>query len=271
MVAQTLRNLIYYPGESVSDIEAMASQPFTNVVLGQFHFSNTPGSTFGGLYWNDTAVGDISSDVWTAVQALPQTVSIQLGSAGNGTWTYIANNMDAAVKTLVAFISGGYGVSGIDLDPEPIGAVPLDVIYNFTLALGAAQQTTPFYISHVPVPWDETYYPQLYGPDYWPNMAAYVSWITPQWYGWTGADLVTVYENFWNQGPNGPSPTNGPQPGIVVAGQETNGTLSDLVSAIDALNTKYDSDWGGVGVWEYPTPGPTGEWADAISKALASG
>ena len=264
------RNLIYYPGASVDDLNAIASQPFTNVVLGQFHFSNTSGPTYGTLSWNDTAVSDVPADVWTAVQGLPQVVSFQLGSAGNGTWTYIANNIDAAAQTVVDFINGGYGVGGVDLDPEPIGAVPLDVILNFTIALGALQQSTPFYLSHVPVPWDNTYYPQLYGPANWPQISAFVSWITPQWYGSAGAELVTAYENFWNQGPDGPSPTEGPQPDILVAGQETgNTTLAQLVSAIQSLNTNYDSNWGGVGVWSYPTPDGTDDWSTAISKALS--
>lgn len=271
MNAQPLRNLVYYPGETASEIQAMATQPWTNVVLGQFHFSNTQGPTYGQLTWNDTPIDQITADVWSAVRSLPQIVSIQLGTAGNGTWAYIAANMDAAVTTLVGVITSTvYGIQGIDLDPEPIGAVPADVIYNFTLKLGAAQQTTPFYLSHVPVPWDTTYYPQLYGPAYWPGMAPYVDWITPQWYGSVGAGLVTSYEGFWSQGASGPtSGPSGPQPDILVGGQNSADTpLSSLTSAIATLNGHYGTNWGGIGLWAYPTPGPTGQWAQEISNAL---
>ena len=84
----------------------------------------------------------MSPNVWAAVRKLkqgpyPKIVSMQIGSAGNGTWDWIASNMDAAAKSLIEIVRGQYPIEGIDLDPEPIGAVALKTIYDFTLKLGS--------------------------------------------------------------------------------------------------------------------------------------
>lgn len=270
MSQQILRNLVYYPNGpsgTASDLAALAASPYySNVVLGQFHFDKNNGT----LSWNDTALADVSSDVWAAVAKLaegeyPKIVSMQIGSAGNGTWTWIANDMAAAAQTLIDVVTGEYPIVGIDLDPEPVGAVALDTIYNFTLQLGSYKSNASFYLSHVPVPWDTVYFPDLYGPQYWPQMAPFVDWITPQWYGTTGGSLASAYEGFVSGLTTPPQPL---PPQIVVAGQESSSTsLTDLISAIKSLNTNYTSNWGGVGLWAYPLP-TSPDWAEAIYNAL---
>jgi hypothetical protein len=171
--------------------------------------------------------------------------------------------MDAAAESLIAIVKGEYPIIGIDLDPEPIGAVALETIYDFTLKLGSYKSTSPFYLSHVPVPFDTAYFPALYGTQYWPQMAPFIDWITPQWYGTTGAALVTAYEDFVTGLTIPPQPL--PQE-IVVAGQESDSTsLDDLTSAIKSLGKKYP--FGGVGVWAYPLP-TSPNWAQEIYDAL---
>lgn len=270
MSQQNLRNLVYFPNGPAgteSDLAALAASPyFSNVVLGQFHFNEPDGH----ITWNETTLSEVPADVWTAVGKLaqgkyPKIVSMQLGTAGNGTWKWIANNMDAAAETLIEIVKGEYPIVGIDLDPEPIGAVALETIYDFTLKLGSYKAKSPFYLSHVPVPFDTAYFPALYGTQYWPQMAPFLDWITPQWYGTTGANLVTAYEGFVDgmTTPQQPLP-----PGIVVAGQESGSTsLDDLTSAITSLGKNYLSNWGGVGVWAYPLP-TSPDWAKSIYDAL---
>src|SRR6185295_17623971 len=167
MSQQTLRSLVYYPNGPAgteSDLAALAASPyFTNVVLGQFHFNEPDGH----VTWNETILSDVPANVWTAVKNLgqgkyPKIVSMQLGTAGNGTWKWIADNMDAAADTLIEIVKAKNGIVGIDLDPEPIGAVALETIYDFTLKLGSCKAQTPFYLSHVPVPFDDVYFPALY-------------------------------------------------------------------------------------------------------------
>jgi len=269
MSQQTLRSLVYYPhgpAGTESDLAALAASPyFTNVVLGQFHFNEPDGH----VTWNETILSDVPANVWTAVKNLgqgkyPKIVSMQLGTAGNGTWKWIADNMDAAADTLIEIVKAKNGIVGIDLDPEPIGEVALETIYDFTLKLGSRKAKTPFYLSHVPVPFDDVYFPALYGTQYWPQMAPFIDWVTPQWYSTTGAKLVTAYEGFVAglTTPSQPLP-----PGIVVAGQESDSTsLGDLTSAITSLGKKYSSNWGGVGLWAYPLPSP--DWAKSIYNAL---
>lgn len=260
------RNLIYYPSSDASDIDAIAANPYyTNVVLGQWHMDQTTGA----LSWNDTAIGDVPSDVWTAVRGLsqgqsPKIVSMQLGSAGNGTWSYIANNMSDASSILMGVINGGYGIQGIDLDPEPVGAVSLDTLLNFTVLLGQQKQNTSFYLSHAPVPWDSDYFPQLYQGSNWSQIASYVDWIMVQWYGNTGQLLVGSYESFISS-----SAVTAP---LVVGGQEFSSTsppldLTALTAAIEKLGSKYSGAWGGIGIWAYPLP-TSPDWAQEISEAL---
>ncbi len=274
MTAQTLRNLIYYPKGPAGiegDLATLAASPFySNVVLGQFHF-NEPA---GAITWNETLITSVPTSVWKAVDALshgsyPKKVSMQIGTAGNGTWSYIQSHMDDAAAALVKIVTGGHPIMGIDLDPEPPREVALQTIYDFTLLLGSYKQKSPFYLSHVPVPWDTNYFPQLYGPDYWPSMFPFVDWITPQWYGSTGAKLVSDYEKFISLHMV-PPPYYLP-PGIVIAGQDSSQTtLEALVLAIRGLGTKYGPNWGGVGVWAESLP--SSDWARAIYQALhASG
>ena len=274
MTVQTLRNLIYYPKGPAgieADLATLATNPFySNVVLGQFHF-NEPA---GAITWNETLITSVASSVWKAVDGLshgtyPKKVSMQIGTAGNGTWNYIQNHMDDAATALVKIVTGGHPIIGIDLDPEPPGKVALETIYDFTLLLGSYKQKSPFYLSHVPVPWDGNYFPQLYGPDYWPSMFPFVDWITPQWYDSTGATLVSDYEQFVSA--HSAPPPYGLPPGILVAGQQsTVTTLDALLSAIKSLKTKYGANWGGVGVWAYPLP-TSPDWAQAIYKAMHTG
>ena len=270
MAPQIPRSLVYFPnGPSgiESGLAALAASPFyTNVVLGQFHFNEPDGH----ITWNETKLSDVSSSVWTAVGKLakgqyPKIVSMQMGTAGNGTWKWIANNMAAAADSLIDIVKGKYPIVGIDLDPEPPGAVPLDPIYKFTLALGSYKAKYKFYLSHVPVPWDVAYFPKLYGPTYWPKMAPFIDWITPQWYQASGTQLVKAYNAFVAglTNPKQPLP-----PPIVVAGQESDSTsLPDLLAAIKILRTSYSTSWGGVGIWAYPLP-TSPDWAQAIYKAM---
>ena len=276
MAPQIPRSLIYYPhGPSgiESDLKALAASPYySNIVLGQFHFNEPDGH----ITWNETTLSQVSKSVWTAVGNLakgqyPKIVSMQLGTAGNGTWKWIAENMDAAAKSLIDIVkvNGTYPIIGIDLDPEPPGDVPLDAMYNFTLKLGSYKASNKFYLSHVPVPWDGAYFPKLYGPTYWAKMAPFIDWITPQWYGTNGAGLVSAYKAFVAglTNPKQPLP-----PPIVVAGQEfdnhaTPAQLTELLTAIASLRKTYSTNWGGIGIWSYPLP-TSPDWAQAISKAL---
>lgn len=272
MTAQTLRNLIYYPnGPSgiEEDMATIAADPyFTNVVLGQFHFNETTGE----LSWNQTPISSVTPEEWEAVQGLsqgeyPKIVSMQIGSAGNGTWKYIASQMSAAATTLVNAVTGEYPIAGIDLDPEETGGeVSAQTLYDFTLLLGSSKQDTPFYLSHVPVP--GAGYFSVYGPDYWPQLAPYIDWITPQWYYATGSQLVSDYERFASEHivPT-PYPAPQPFPPLLVAGQESSvTTLDELTSAIQDLVANYGSNWGGVGVWSYPLP--SFDWGEAIYNAM---
>lgn len=272
MSQQILRSLIYYPkgpNGVVADLADLAANPYySNIVLGQFHFS----STNGVLSWNDTPVSKVPSETWDAVRNLsagahPKVVSMQIGSGGNGTWGWIANNLSAAAQSLCSVITGEYGIGGIDLDPEPIGAVSLDTLFNFTLELGSHQKSAPFALSHVPVPGDGTYFPALYGPPYWAKMEPFLDWITPQWYGSTGASLVSVYKQFVGD--------QSLPPDRVVAGQEASeqsgsSVLNAMTSAIESLNKDYASNWGGIGIWAYPLP-TSPDWSMAIDDALHKG
>lgn len=275
MPQQIPRSLVYFPNGPSGiepDLAALAASPFySNVVLGQFHFNEPDGH----ITWNETTLSNVSSSVWTAVGNLakgqyPKIVSMQMGTAGNGTWKWIADNMDAAAESLIEIVNGKHPIIGIDLDPEPPGDVALDTIYKFTLKLGSYKTTNvQFYLSHVPVPWDSAYFPALYGSPYWAKMAPFIDWITPQWYGTTGPQLAAAYKAFVTglTTPKQPLP-----PPIVVAGQQFDqnsdpSELQELLTTIGSLRSSYSRNWGGVGIWAYPLP-TSPDWAQAIRKAL---
>jgi len=225
--------------------------------------------TTGALTWNTMPLDQIPPATLAAVRSLsqgqyPKVVSIQLSAAVSGTWKYIASNPANAVAILTQAMQGGYGFHGVDLDPEPVGTVGLKLLYDFTLLLGPAARNAGFHLSHVPVPFDQNYFPTIYTRTYWSSMAPYVEWVTPQWYGLTGDQLVAAFTQFVN--------TTGIPPNVVVAGQQTFPSSSpldlDLLErAVRRLNVTYSGNWGGVGMWAYPLP-TNPNWSSIIRAAL---
>jgi hypothetical protein len=260
------RFIVYYPQSNADEIAAIAANPYyTNVILGQFHMNEQTGE----LTWNAMPLNQIPAATLAAVRSLSQgphakVVSIQLSAAVSGTWKYIAANPQNAVAILTQAMQGGYGFGGVDLDPEPVGTVSLQLLYNFTLLLGPAARRNGFALSHVPVPFDSNYFPTIYTGSYWAQMSAYVDWVTPQWYGSTGDQLFDVYVQFIT--------ATGMPPSLVEAGQQTlpSSSPADLASlerTIRRLNARFNGQFGGVGMWAYPLPTPA--WSPIIAAALA--
>jgi hypothetical protein len=260
------RFIVYYPNSNADEITAMAANPyFTNVVLGQFHMNETTGE----LTWNTMPLDQIPAATLTAVRSLSRgpnakVVSIQLSAAESGTWKYIAANPQNALAILTRAMQGNYGFGGIDLDPEPVGTVSLQLLYNFTLLLGPAAQDNAFALSHVPVPFDSNYFPTIYTGSYWQRMSPYLGWVTPQWYGSTGDQLFDAYVQFIT--------STGMPPNRVAAGQEMFPTsspadLATLQRTIRRLNARFPGQFGGIAMWAYPLL-TSPDWAAGISDAL---